>query len=82
MDRKNAYTLYDVTSSPITSSPAKTQGAEINNPARVGKEIDEENYARFSITGEGKERTMKVEFVGLKGNVLDTWQVKASEISF
>jgi len=82
MDRKNAYTLYDVTSSPVTSSPAKTQGAEINNPTRVGKEIDEENYARFSITGEGKDRTMKVEFIGLKGNVLDTWQVKASEISF
>ena len=82
MNRKNAYPLYDVTSSPITSSPAKTQGAEINNPSRVGKEIDEENYARFSITGEGKERKMKVEFIGITGNVLDTWEVKASDISF
>jgi alkaline phosphatase D len=82
MERKNAYTLYDVTSSPITSSPAKTQGAEINNPMRVGKEIDEENYARFSITGEGKDRKMRVEFIGPKGDVLDTWEVKASDISF
>ena len=82
MERKSAYTLYDVTSSPITSSPAKTQGAEIKNPARVGKEIDEQNYARFSITGEGKERRMTVEFIGVKGNILDKWEVKAVDLSY
>jgi len=82
MDRKVGYPLHDVTSSPITSSPAKTQGAEINNPMRAGKEIAEQNYAKFSITGEGKERKMTVEFLGTKGNVLDTWEVKASDISF
>lgn len=82
MDRKSGYPLYDVTSSPITSSPAKTQGAEINNPNRVGKEIDEQNYARFSITGEGKERKMKVDFIGIHGDVLDTWEVKARELSY
>ena len=82
MDRKNAYTLYDVTSSPITSSPARTQGAEINNPTRVSKEIDEQNYARFSITGEGRERKMRIEFIGLKGDVLDTWEVKAGDLTF
>jgi alkaline phosphatase D len=82
MERKNGYPLYDITSSPVTSSPAKTNGAETNNPSRVGKEIDEQNYARFSIKGEGKERKMTVDFLGLKGNVLDTWEVKATDISY
>jgi alkaline phosphatase D len=82
MERNKGYPLYDVTSSPITSSPAKTQGAEINNPTRVGREIDEQNYARFSVTGEGRERKMKVEFLGVKGDVLDTWEVKATDLSF
>ena len=82
LERKEGYTLYDVTVSPLTSSPAKTQGAEINNPNRVGNEIDEQNYGRFSVTGEGKERKLTVELLGIKGNVLYTWSVKASELSY
>ena len=82
MERKTGYPLYDVTVSPLTSSPAKTQGDEINNPNRVGNEIDEQNYGRFSITGEGKERKLTVELMGIKGDVLYTWSVKAADLSF
>ena len=82
MQRNTGYPLYDITSSPVTSSAAKTQGAETNNPNRVGKEIAEQNYARFSVTGEGKERKLTIDFVGLKGNVLDTWEVKASDLTY
>ena len=82
MERKTGYPLYDVTVSPLTSSPAKTQGGEINNPNRVGNEIDEQNYGRFSITGEGKERKLTVELMGIKGDVLYTWSVKAADLSF
>jgi alkaline phosphatase D len=82
LERSNAYTLYDVTVSPVTSSAAKTQGAEANNPGRIGKEIAEQNYGRFSVTGEGKERKLTVELLNIKGEVLDTWSVKAGELSF
>jgi len=82
LERKNGYTLYDVTVSPLTSTAHKTVGAEINNPNRVGKEIDEQNYGRFKITGEGKERKLTMEFIDLKGNVLDSWSVKASDLSY
>jgi alkaline phosphatase D len=80
-DRKNAYTLYDVTVSPLTSQAAKTQGAEITNPFRVGKEIAEQNYGRFTVSGEGKDRKLTVEMLGLKGNVLDTWSILASDLT-
>ncbi|MBL7700222.1 MAG: alkaline phosphatase family protein [Chitinophagaceae bacterium] len=80
LDRKNAYTLYDVTVSPLTSRVAKTQGAEVNNPDRVGPEMAEQNYGRFSVSGEANERRLTVEFIGLKGDVLFTWSVKASEL--
>jgi alkaline phosphatase D len=82
LDRKNAYTLFDVTVSPLTSRVAKTQGEEINNPDRVGKEIDEQNYGRFTISGEGKERKISVEYLGKSGNLLDSWSVKATDLAF
>lgn len=80
LERPGSYTLYDVTVSPLTSHPAKTQGAEIDNPSRVGSEVDEQNYGRFTFSGEGKERKLTVEFVGIKGNVLGTWSVLASDL--
>ncbi|HUQ65339.1 MAG TPA: alkaline phosphatase D family protein [Flavitalea sp.] len=80
--RKDGYTLYDITVSPLTSSPAKTQGAEINNPDRVGNEIVKQNYGRFSFTGEGKERKLIVEILGIKGDILYNWSVKAVDLSY
>lgn len=80
LDRKNAYTLYDVTVSPLTSHAAKTQGAEINNPDRVGIEMAEQNFGRFTVSGEGRERKLTVEFIGLKGSLLYSWSVMASDL--
>jgi alkaline phosphatase D len=82
LERKNAYTLYDITISPLTSNPARTRGAEVNNPARVSKEIDVQNYGRFSLSGEGKERKLTVEILGVKGELLDTWSVGAGDLSY
>ena len=82
LERTAGYTLYDITVSPVTSSAAKTQGAEANNPNRIGKEIAEQNYGRFSVTGEGTERKLTVELLGIKGDVLYTWSVKAGDLSF
>jgi alkaline phosphatase D len=79
-ERNGAYTLYDVTVSPLTSRVAKTQGKELNNPGRVGKEVDEENYGRFTISGEGKSRKLTLEIIGIKGDVLETWSVPATDM--
>ena len=80
MQRNSGYPLYDVTSSPISSSAAKTQGAEMNNPNRVGKEIDEQNYARFSFSGKAGERKMTVQYLGVKGEKLGEWSVHEKDL--
>ena len=80
-DRGDLYPLYDITVSPFTSSVAKTKGDEVNNPDRVGIEIDAQNYARFSFTGEDKNRRLNVEFIGLHGESLGKWTVSAKELS-
>jgi alkaline phosphatase D len=78
--RSNAYTLYDVTISPLTSRVAKTQGAEVDNPQRVGSETDAQNYGRFRFSGEGKQRKLTVDIIGIKGDVLSSWSILSSEL--
>jgi alkaline phosphatase D len=80
MDRNEAYPLYDITVSPFTSSVAKTRGEEQNNPTRIGKEIDEQNYARFSVTGKGEQRELTINFIGVHGENLYEWRIKKSEL--
>jgi len=79
--RNGMYPLYDITVSPFTAGIAKTRGDEATNPARIGKEIDEQNYARFSFSGEGEKRKLTVTFIGTKGNTIDEWSVFSSDIS-
>jgi alkaline phosphatase D len=79
-DREGTYPLYDITVSPFTSSVAKTHGPEVNNPDRVGKEIDAQNYAVFSFTGQGNDRSLKVSFRGLRGDNLMEWSVNKSDL--
>ena len=80
LERSGAYTLYDITVSPLTSNAAKTQGAEATNPARISKETVQQNYGRFTVSGEGKERKLTVEIIGIKGEVLDNWSIKATDL--
>lgn len=81
-ERSNAYPLYDITVSPLTSGVSATRGNEINNPSRIGKEIDEQNYARVLFTGSKENRKMTVEFVDVVGKLLSTWSISLAEISF
>jgi alkaline phosphatase D len=80
-ERKDRYPLYDVTVSPLTSSISKTRGREINNPSRVSKETDEQNYARFTFTGSGRDRKLTVDIHGINGNKLDSWSILLKDIS-
>ena len=80
-ERPGTYPLYDITASPLTAGVAKSGGAEANNPDRVGPEIAENNYARFTFTGSEKERKMMVQFIGTKGAILHEWSVNATDLS-
>ena len=66
VERKNAYPLYDVTVSPLTSGGYAFRGPELNNPYRVVGFDQKQNYGRFSFTGERGKRKLTVEFLGLK----------------
>lgn len=80
-DRQGAYPLYDITSSPLTSGVGKVRDKELNNPARMeGSLVEAQNYSRVSVTGGPRERVLKVEFIGIKGDKLGEWSVKAGDL--
>ena len=79
-ERIGAYTLYDITSSPLTSGSHKFGGSEKNNPYRVAGIDDIQNYSRISFSGERRDRKMKVEFIDGKGNVLVDWSIDAKQL--
>lgn len=79
-ERKGAYTLYDITSSPLTSGSHKFGGPEKNNPYRIAGIDDIQNYSRVTLSGTLKDRTLHVEFIDGKGNVLTSWSIKANDL--
>ena len=80
-DRVGAYSLYDITSSPLTSGVAKVGGKEKDNPGRVpGTLVEAQNYTRISITGKKDERKLLVEFLGIKGEKLGSWSIDEKEL--
>lgn len=81
--RKNAYTVYDITTSPISAGIAKPRGAEVNHPDRIPNTlVEEHNYARFNVAGPKNERILKVEFAGRKGQTLATWSVHEKDLKY
>lgn len=69
------YPLYDVTCSPLSSGTHSFGGPEANNPYRVAGVDKYQNYGRIKISGPRNERVFAIEFVGIKGEVLGSWQV-------
>lgn len=81
--RENAYTLYDITSSSLTAGVAPAHGAEKDNPNRVPNTlIEQNNYARISISGSRNQRVLKVEYVGLKGDTLASFSINEQQLKF
>jgi len=76
------YPLYDITCSPLTSGTHSFGGAEASNPFRVVGVDKYQNYGRISITGARNMRSLKIEFVGIKGEVLDTFTISQSGLKF
>lgn len=82
-DRSNAYTLYDITTSSMTAGISKPWGKEIEHPNRVANTlVVENNYARFSVSGDKNERELKVDFVDRKGETLASWSINEKDLKF
>jgi alkaline phosphatase D len=82
INRKGAYPLYDITASPLTAGFAHYAPEEKNNPARVFSLEDNQNYARFNFTGQGQDRKLLIEFMGLKGQKLGEYALSLKDLSF
>ena len=80
LDRKDNYPLYDITSSPLTSGTHSFGGPEKDNPARVIGVDKLQNYARVTFSGKGKERKMEVAYLGVKGELINSWSVSANDL--
>ena len=76
LPRENTYPLIDITVSPYTSGVSKVKDEELNNPFREPNTLVEaQNFARISVAGKKKERELKVEFIGTKGEKLSEWKI-------
>ena len=80
-ERKNAYTLYDITSSSLTAGVSKVAGKEKDNPARAANTLVEvNNYSRISITGKRQERKFTVEFINTQGQKQGEWSINETDL--
>jgi alkaline phosphatase D len=79
-ERPGLYPLYDVTASALTSGSTKFGTVEKSLAAMVLGIDGKQNYSRVSVSGEGPERKMLVEFLGLKGEKLGEWSIAAKDI--
>lgn len=75
-----SYPLFDITSSPLTSGTHEFGASEKNNPFRVLGIDQKQNYARISVSGAPRSRVLKVEYLGIKGEVLGQWSVAESDL--
>jgi alkaline phosphatase D len=80
MDRPGMYPLYDITVSPLTSSPHVIGDKERNNPYRVLLLDQVQNYGRFTFSGVRGQRKLLVEYIGVKGEKLAEWSVNETDL--
>jgi alkaline phosphatase D len=81
MPRPNAYPLYDITVSPLTSGVGKVSGKELDNPFRVANTlIEAQNFGKISFFGNKGNRTMKVDFIDKNGANLGSWFVEENKL--
>lgn len=79
--RAGAYTLYDITTSPLTAGVSRVSGNQVDHPNRIpGTLVQQQSYARFSISGAKGERSLRVEFSGLHGEKLAEWSVNQKQL--
>ena len=81
VERRGAYPLHDITASPLTAGFSAFNSLEKNNLSRLLSVENKQNYARINVMGQGQERKLLVEFIGIKGEKLSEWGVSLKDIS-
>ena len=77
------YPLYDITSSPLTSSPFKgvATSSEANTPGRLeGSLFAEQSYMQLSISGEKDKRQLTIQTFNMEGKEVWKKNIAASEM--
>ncbi|HET9057728.1 MAG TPA: alkaline phosphatase D family protein [Chitinophagaceae bacterium] len=81
MNREGTYPLFDVTVSSLTAGVGIARGLEKDNPARIPNTlIEENNFAKISISGKKSNRVLTVEFYKKDGKKLTEWSVNENEL--
>jgi alkaline phosphatase D len=80
VERPGAYPLYDITISPLTSGTHTFSGPEASNPFRVLGIDEKQNYGRITVSGVKGQRTLRVDFLGIKGEPLGNWSIGESDL--
>ena len=80
VDRPGSYPLYDITISPLTSGTHAFSGPEAANPYRVLGIAEKQNYGRITVSGSKGQRTLRVDFLGIKGEPLGNWSIGESDL--
>jgi alkaline phosphatase D len=75
LDREGSYPLYDITVSPLTSGTHVFGGPEKNNPYRVLGIDQKQNFGKVSVFGERGKRKMRIDFIGINGEVIGAWDI-------
>jgi alkaline phosphatase D len=81
INRKGSYPLHDITASPLTAGFSSYGPNEKQNQARILSIEKKQNYARISVTGQGSERKLLVDFMGIKGEKLAEYSVALKDIT-
>lgn len=83
VSRPENYTLYDITSSPLTSSISHVRGIEANNPARVpGTLVEVQNFTKITISGKAGYRKLQLEFLDVKGDKKGAWAIDQEQLGW
>lgn len=81
IDRPGIYPLYDVTASSYTAGVSKASGKEANNPYRVNNTlVEENNFAKISVSGPFRKRILKVEFINKEGVVKGSCEIEEAAL--
>ena len=75
VDRAGTYPLYDITVSPLTSGTHVFGGPEKSNPYRVLGIDQKQNFGKVSVSGERGKRNLKIDFIGVNGEILGNWSI-------
>lgn len=81
LDRPDAYPLYELTCSPLTSGLHPVEAAEAAHPARVPNTlVSAHNYCTLSAQGRGNERVMVMKSHDSQGKLLWEARIEAAAL--